>query len=75
MRKNDTAKMTIVEQLMLVKEETCNFACMFREYAESEYSDIQKREEYLREYCLRCPLNRLHFGDVSESDPEYPFGD
>ena len=72
MRKNDITKMTIVEQLILIKEETCDFACMFKEYAQSEYEDIEKRQEYLNGYCQRCPLYRL---DVSESNPEHSFGE
>lgn len=76
MRKNDKSKMTIVEQLMLLKEETCNYACMFKEYAESEYEDTENGKEYLKEHCLRCPLNRLHYSDVyCGSNPEHLFGD
>lgn len=75
MRQNNTEEMTIVEQIIAVKEETCKFACMFREYVNDEYEDEQKRKEILKGYCARCPLGRLHFSDVSGSNPEHLFGE
>ena len=70
MRKNNVERMTIVEQLVLIKEETCEYACMFKEYAESEFEDKLKGIEYLEEHCLRCPLGRLHY---TGSNPEHLF--
>lgn len=61
MRKINQAEMTIVEQLIEIKKETCNFACLFKEYVNDEFKDEQKRQEILKGYCERCPLTRLHF--------------
>lgn len=61
MRKNNPDEMTIVEQIIVIKEEVCNFCCMFKEYVNDEFEDEQKKEEMLKGYCERCPLTRLHF--------------
>lgn len=53
--------MTIIEQLVQIKNETCDFACMFKEYLEDSIKDPKERNEKLRGYCNRCPLNRLSF--------------
>lgn len=53
--------MTIVEQLIEIKKETCNFACLFKEYVNDEFEDEQKRQEILKGYCERCPLNKINF--------------
>ena len=74
MRRNNFNEMTIVEQLIAIKEETCKFACMFREYVKDEYENEQKRKEVLDGYCERCPLGRLH-QDVSGSNPEHSIGE
>ena len=73
-RTNNVNNMTIVEQIIKVKEETCTFACMFLEYVNDEYEDEEKRKEVLKGYCVRCPLNNLHFSDVSGSNPEHLLG-
>lgn len=75
MRKNNVERMTIVEQLIAIKEETCDFACMFKEYVEDQFEDEHKRQEILSGYCLRCPLGKLHYQGVSGSNPEHPLGE
>lgn len=61
MRKNNPERMTVVEQLIAIKEETCDFACMFKEYVTDEFEDEQKRQEILKGYCERCPMSRIHY--------------
>lgn len=64
---NNSNEMTIVEQIIKLKGETCNFACMYLEYVNDEFEDEDKRKEVLKGYCERCPLNKLHLSDVSGS--------
>lgn len=75
MRKNNPERMTITEQLIAIKEDACEYACMFKEYLEDEIKDPELRKEKLRGYCERCPLTKLYFEGVSVgSNPEHPLG-
>lgn len=75
MRKNDTSRMTIVEQIVSVREEICDYACKYREEVydtcrnesmlsqnECDYESIAK--VYLKRYCDDCPMAKLHYVEL-----------
>ncbi len=73
---NNPLNMTIVEQLISIREETCKYACMFKEYAEDEFKDDRTRERYLQSHCERCPLGKIHYQVAAiGSNPEQPIGE
>ena len=53
--------MTIVEQLIAIKDDVCKYACKFKEDIELEYPDPIVQKAYLQGYCHNCPLNSIHF--------------
>ena len=61
MRRNNEAEMTIVEQLLKIKEETCEYACGWMENLKMECGeDDVLYKVHLQQYCQRCPLNKIH---------------
>lgn len=54
-RRNNTAEMTVIEQISKVREEVCDNYC--------RYPDIRKHglisQETFEDVCEYCPLNRL----------------
>lgn len=61
MRRNNTQDMTIVEQLVAVKEDICRYACKFKEDVELEYPDPITQKAMLQGYCHECPLSKIHY--------------
>lgn len=61
MRRNNTQDMTIVEQLVTVKEDVCRYACKFKEVVELAYPDPITQKAMLQGYCHECPLNKIHY--------------
>lgn len=53
------AKQKLIAKLILQhkKAEICDYACMFKEYCNDTFDDEKKRNEILKGYCDRCPLN------------------
>ena len=64
MRKNSYERMTIVEQLISVKEKTCEYACKY--YDEGSYHESVNRKVYLQKYCHECPLGKVHYEEMQE---------
>ena len=60
MRRNNFNDMTVVEQIITIKEDTCLYACKHMEQMRERYHDPQVQLIMLQEYCQRCPLGRLH---------------
>ena len=61
MRRRNFADMTVVEQLMEIKEQVCAYSCKYREEASNLYSDETMRKLYLQRYCHECPLSKVHY--------------
>ena len=61
MRKRNFADMSVVEQIVEIREEVCAYACKYREEASNLYSDEMMKKLYIQRYCHECPLTKLHF--------------
>lgn len=61
MRQNNTNNMTITEQLVKIKNETCVYSCKYLQEVYLEEEDVQLRIVKMQGYCHDCPLSRLHF--------------
>lgn len=48
MRRKNFADMTVVEQLVRIREDVCEYACKYREAGETKY-------------CHECPLGKIHY--------------
>ena len=60
MRRNNPLDMSVVEQLIVIREEVCDYACKYREKAKKENDDILWKVD-LQKYCRECPLAKLHW--------------
>lgn len=61
MRKNNPERMTIVEQLIVAKNDACEYACKHIAYVRYVYKDPLMQEYKLKEFCKECPLNKIMF--------------
>ena len=62
MRKNNFADMTVVEQLVRIREDVCEYACKYREEAKKAYSgDDTMQRLAIQRYCHECPLGKIHY--------------
>lgn len=61
MRRNNPNEMTVTEQIALIKEDTCRYACRHLENVELEFNDPLLQKAKLQGFCHECPLNKLHF--------------
>ena len=61
MRKHNKERMTIVEQLIVIKEDTCKYACKYREYIMANNNDPVVQQAKLQDYCKACPMNSIHY--------------
>lgn len=64
MRRTDFSRMTVVEQIITIREDICNYACKYREYVAANNKDPLVQRIKLQEYCKDCPLIKLHFNGV-----------
>lgn len=48
MRENNFADMTVVEQLVRIREDVCEYACKYRELG-------------ITSKCRECPLGKIHY--------------
>ena len=64
MRKNNISNMTVVEQIIAIKEDTCLYACKHIEQTKKDYHDPQVQLVMLQGYCQGCPLGRLHIETI-----------
>ena len=53
--------MTVVEQLIEIREEVCEYACKYKEDIERKYRDEIIRKTMMQQYCHGCPLTQLHY--------------
>ena len=61
MRQNNILDMTIVEQLVAVREEVCGYACKYKEDIDRKYKEDTTRKVMVQQYCRNCPLTQLHY--------------
>lgn len=61
LRKNNFKDMTVVEQILEIREEVCAYACKYRDEASNLYSEDMMKKLYIQRYCHECPLMKLHF--------------
>jgi len=62
MRENNFADMTVVEQLVRIREDVCEYACKYREEAKKGYSgDVTMQRLAIQRYCHECPLGKIHY--------------
>ena len=62
--------MTIVEQIVAVREEVCEYACKYREDICRKYKERATQKIMLQQYCHNCPLTQLHYIDKENQDAE-----
>lgn len=60
MRANNPSDMTIVEQIVQVRKEICNYACKFQQYCNDNYDELEAKIQ-LQKYCKGCPITNLHY--------------
>ena len=51
----------MVEQLIEIREEVCEYACKYKEDIERKYRDEIIRKTMMQQYCHGCPLTQLHY--------------
>ena len=61
MRKNNLSEMTVVEQIIAIRESVCQYACKYKEDVNRKYKDPVTQKVMVQQYCKDCPLPRLHF--------------
>ena len=62
MRKNNPSRMTVVEQLVKIREDVCVYACKYREDAQERHGgDMTMVRLEVQRYCHDCPLAKVHF--------------
>lgn len=61
MRRNNFERMTIVEQLNVIREDICAYACKYREIAEDDYKDPLMQKVYLQRFCKDCPITKVAY--------------
>lgn len=61
LRKRNFADMSVVEQIVEIREEVCAFVCKYRDEASNLYPDDLMRKLYIQRYCHECPLTKLHY--------------
>lgn len=61
MRKRNFKDMTVVEQLIKIREDTCLYACKYRDKVDVEYDNETLRKVAMQGYCHECPLMKLHY--------------
>ena len=62
MRRNNANRMTVVEQLIEIREEVCEYSCKYRDIAKNQYSgDVTMQKLFIQGYCHHCPLTKVHF--------------
>ena len=66
MRKNNKLEMSIVEQIVQIREEICVYSCKYMEQAKKEHKDDTLRKVYIQGYCHDCPLNNLHYKELGK---------
>lgn len=57
MRQNNEARMTVVEHIVKIQGEICEYVCKYKERYKTEYPYAKG----LRECCKDCPVKKLHF--------------
>ena len=60
MRRNNADRMTVVEQVVKIKDDICQYVCKYKEMVEEEYSDYVLRCAKLQGYCHNCPVEKLN---------------
>ena len=60
--------MTIVEQLVSIREEVCMYACKYKADIDRKYKEDAIRKVMLQQYCQKCPLSHLHYVGSEEID-------
>ena len=60
MRRYNPERMTIVEQLIVLREDVCRYSCKYWDET-SKCNDPYIQKVKLQEYCKDCPLTKLHF--------------
>ena len=61
MRKNNFADMTVVEQLIAIRDDVCEYACKYRESVKRSEGDEVLWKISVQRYCHDCPLTKLHY--------------
>ena len=64
MRKRNVERMTVVEQLVNIREQVCIYACKYKEDICRKYHDEIIQKTMLQQYCHGCPLTKLHYDDA-----------
>lgn len=61
MRKNNKSDMTVVEQIVAIREDICSYCCKYRDEARQMYDDRTAQLIYIQRYCHECPMGKLHY--------------
>lgn len=62
MRKNNFGEMTVVEEIISLREEICATICKHMETCVREYKDEAIARIMLQKHCRNCPVVKLHYG-------------
>lgn len=54
------SEMTVVEQVVAIRESVCAYACKYKEAEDRKYKDEVTQKIMVQRYCRECPLTRLH---------------
>ena len=68
MRRNNVLDMTIVEQLVAIREDVCEYACKYKEDIDRKYKEDTTRKVMIQQYCHEYPLCHLHYVGNEEID-------
>lgn len=61
MRRRNADRMTVVEQIVSLRDDVCEYACKHIDKVNAEHSDPLFQRIFLQEYCQKCPMNKLHY--------------
>ena len=53
--------MTVVEQLIAIREDVCRYACKYKEDIEFEYPDPLVQKVMIQQFCQGCPMTKIHY--------------
>ena len=53
--------MTIVERLVVIREDVCEYACKYKEDIDRKYKETSTRKIMIQQYCHGCPITQLYY--------------
>ena len=66
MRQNNSYEMTVVEQIVQIRKEVCEYSCKYWEEVSRMYKQDATKKIMVQQHCRYCPLTRLNFERVKD---------